>query len=503
MASDLNMAVYGGTGTLVVNGTSNLSAPVIRVGMQWGTDAVVDVGVGHVTINGGTVNGGTTVIGADGGVGTWTQNGGTTTTPGGLYIGQYDYDAGNTAAPGAGTLTLKGGVVATPFITNYTLAGWATTGLVQFDGGILQATANAANFIDVALSGTAAAGTLDLMVLAGGAKIDTNGFNVNLARYMQHGSGTATDGGLTKLGAGTLALYTNNQYNGPTTVNAGTLVFAIGQAVAPSSAIVVNGGELAIGANSATVNGVTLNGGAITGSTGVLTSTSGIAVKSGSASAILDGAVALTKTTTGTVTLTGANTYTGLTTVQGGTLQLSGTAAYNPVLNLGGADLQAGTMVFNYSAGGSATDPVTTIRSDLHSGLIHSTALPAHCGIGYSDAGSAVTLKIALLGDANMDNTVNVYDLNALLNHLGASAQTWATGDFNYDGVVNVYDLNILLNDLGRSLAGQSVSAANLDGAEIAALNAHGVSVVPEPGTMALLAAGLVGLLAYAWRKRK
>ena len=26
---------------------------------------------------------------------------------------------------------------------------------------------------------------------------------------------------------------------------------------------------------------------------------------------------------------------------------------------------------------------------------------------------------------------------------------------------------------------------------------------VPEPGTLALLAAGLVSLLAYAWRKRK
>ena len=221
---------------------------------------------------------------------------------------------------------------ATPFISNYSYAGWGTTGLVQFDGGVLKATANAANFIDVGLFGTDAAGTLDLMVLAGGAKIDTNGFNVNLARYLQHGSGTATDGGLTKLGAGTLALYTNNQYNGPTTVNAGSLVFAIGQAVAPSSVIVVNGGELAIGANSAMVNGLTLNGGAITGSTGVLTSTSGIAVKSGSASAILDGAVALTKTTTGMVTLTGANTYTGVTTVKAGSLVLSGTGPQNPAL---------------------------------------------------------------------------------------------------------------------------------------------------------------------------
>lgn len=34
-------------------------------------------------------------------------------------------------------------------------------------------------------------------------------------------------------------------------------------------------------------------------------------------------------------------------------------------------------------------------------------------------------------------------------------------------------------------------------------VNAYQVRVIPEPGTIALLVAGLVGLLCYAWRKRK
>jgi hypothetical protein len=32
---------------------------------------------------------------------------------------------------------------------------------------------------------------------------------------------------------------------------------------------------------------------------------------------------------------------------------------------------------------------------------------------------------------------------------------------------------------------------------------AMGIKAVPEPGTLALIAAGLAGLLAYAWRKRR
>ena len=65
--------------------------------------------------------------------------------------------------------------------------------------------------------------------------------------------------------------------------------------------------------------------------------------------------IALNKTGSGTAVLNGANTYTGLTTLASGTLEL-GSAAQNAVFNLGGADIQAGKLVFDYNGGSSGGD---------------------------------------------------------------------------------------------------------------------------------------------------
>ena len=57
---------------------------------------------------------------------------------------------------------------------------------------------------------------------------------------------------------------------------------------------------------------------------------------------------------------------------------------------------------------------------------------------------------------------------------------------------MNTSDLNALITDFGKTAPiSSSVVIAGM-----------GVSAVPKPSTLVLLAAGLLGLIAYAWRKR-
>ncbi len=100
----------------------------------------------------------------------------------------------------------------------------------------------------------------------------------------------------------------------------------------------------------------------------------------------------------------------------------------------------------------------------------------------YEDAGTDgdgdldnVRLYATYNGDTNGDGVVSLLDLNALGANFGATDATWQRGDFNYDGVVSLLDLNALGANFGNA-----VPAA---------------PAVPEPASLALLAAGALACL--------
>jgi autotransporter-associated beta strand protein len=223
------------------------------------------------------------------------------------------------------------------------------------------------------------------------------------------------------------------------------------------------------------------------------------------------GAHGVTKTGAGTLLLTGSNTYSGPTVVQNGTVEL-GTAARSPVLTLaGGADVQAGRLVFDYTAGADHTSLVNTIKSDLTAShasnfatgqLRDTTAATTGLTLGWVDqaATSQVIVGATLFGDTNVDGKVDVTDLGNLASAYGmTSGAIWVQGDTNYDGKVDVSDLGNLASSYGAILP--TDPAALAASASSSAVSVAGVATVPEPTTLAW--AGLAALTLVRRSRRR
>ena len=145
-----------------------------------------------------------------------------------------------------------------------------------------------------------------------------------------------------------------------------------------------------------------------------------------------------------------------------GTTANSGVPLANLVANLGGWTLQEATAIDN--------------QGDI-------------VGLGTDSSGTnKAFLLTALPGDANLDGKVDINDLTIVLAHYNQSGVTWGQGDFNGDAKVDINDLTIVLANYNQTV---SASAGN------------GLAAVPEPGALALVAAGLVGLLIYFRRSRR
>lgn len=213
-------------------------------------------GTGSMHVSGGNV----TITGANqvyvGGDASYTQanaNGSLTVSGGTLAItgsGQFVLAGSGTSGHTgiAGTLNLTGGELHT--IRPITTSTSTLTSTVNFNGGVLKPLASNVAF----MTGLSAAN-----VLSGGARIDTNGFDITVGQALLAGTGTNAGGGLTKSGGGTLTLTGASTFTGATTIAGGTLALSGGvNRLATATTLAFTGGTIATNGVSQTVTGLTV-----------------------------------------------------------------------------------------------------------------------------------------------------------------------------------------------------------------------------------------------------
>jgi fibronectin-binding autotransporter adhesin len=459
-ASNVSSSYYlTGTGTLVVgNGGTIQGSGTANTNVLFINGTTVDVNSGGLLtstslssitgtalfVNGAlNVNGGT----ADSKLGTLGIGQTSGGSPGVLTLSSGEVLANGTngtrigstssTTPG-GTLHLNGGTLSTLRIHKGT--GTVTNSVVNFNGGTLKkgVTSN-----EVFLGGIARANVRD-----GGAIIDTNGFNSTITQALAHsniGGDAATDGGLTKNGAGLLILSGANTYNGGTIINAGTLQFGATSVPSTGAISIQSGGTLNL-AGAFTTTGVALTT-ISTASTGLLALTGDLTeninfgshsslrlgattnasltgtispsggtyrLGGGGASLTLASANALTGAndlivggagTNGNLILSESNDFSGTVTIQSGTLQIRG------------AILNAGSITNNSALAFSPSSGVTITPASIS-------------GTGILSKTGAGTLVLSYANSYQGDTAVTGGILRAAHSNAFGSSSVTVTGSY-------------------------------------------------------------------------
>jgi len=242
-----------------------------------------------------------------------------------------------------------------------------------------------------------------------------------------------------------------------------------------------------------------------------LTATNGMSVKGGgnlagsgtiAGNVTVEGGNITPGASAGTLSITGDFTQksTGVYSVElGGTtagtehdqIAITGEAALAGFLNVAlidGYRPDAGTDTASWTIL-TATDGVTGTYGGFdadatrdQTGIIYSIEVNANDVILKADT-------VYALGDANLDGTVDFLDLSALAGAFGTTeGGAWIEGDFTGDGAIDFLDLSALAGNFGNSAS----LAADL---EAAGLGEFTASLVPEPGSLALLGLGGLALL--------
>ena len=250
-------------GVLIFNRSNSILQGTAFAGTISGTGSVVLNGTGSVTLNGTntysggtTVNSGTLVLAKGGGAGT--VRGVLTVNSGGLVNTMAGDALGYTVGTSVSQLTINGGTVNIGtsgnigFATNVTLTGGNITstggGSFNFTTGYGIASNSSATSSDISSNITIRSGSNLAINVADGAAADDLIISGAINNIVEG------NGSLTKNGAGTLLLSGSNTFTGNTTVNAGTLVLAGQGALGSSPNVVVNNGGSLLVTTNATLN---------------------------------------------------------------------------------------------------------------------------------------------------------------------------------------------------------------------------------------------------------
>ena len=523
--ADGQVLTLGAGGILVAEGNANNQA--FNAGLALGANqSWVNNGTGLLSVGGPVTGTGRTLT--IGGSGNTTISGAITTGAGGRLIktGGGVLTLTNNAATGGSNfaaidassvvITITGGVVSQPGEGTGTVGSTTATGVIPsaavasyvlIDGGTLRSTRTGigATFLATNKGITLGAngGTLDVT--------DPTAGNLNIY------SGIITGlGGLTKSGAGVLALNGTNTYQGATRVAGGTLrVRGTPDRFPTSTALTVDAGAIFDLDNQSQRVGSLAGAGIVNMRTAVLF-TVGDAFST-QFSGVIQGLGAVTKQGAGRLTLGGANTYTGVTNLNAGSLALAtggttGTGVVNVNSNAtllgtgslsGSAQINANGVIRGGLAG--TTDALNSTRNILiNSGgtlqfEVNRTGPSAADASRLALAGSAGNGIINLKPGAGNKFTLDLVNgANALT--LGETyTLTLATVAVNGNIQFNDFSQapNAVIDRNSYTLRSDSFGnfadvALLVDGAGTALRLTF--TPVPEPGTVLGVAAGLLAL---------